>query len=383
MSYIYNCTGHKIRLPNIVDSSGVYVIDSEGRRYMDLESGVWCTALGHNNPRVGRAMKRQIDTVVHAGFSYSAPVVEDAAASILEITGLTGGRCVFLSSGSEAVELARQTSRLLTGKKKSMTLHDSYLGSYSSVIDREDGWHIFNWSRCIDCPSATEPGVDCEEVRRIPEDVSEFIFEPGSSSGFVRFPPKTLVENIVRVVRANGGKVVANEVTTGVGRTGYWFGYQHYDLEPDIVAVGKGIGNGYPVSVTAFSPQISADLEPSPFHYMQSHQNDPLGAAVVDEVIRIVTESDLVTKAADKGRVFAGQLQSLVDGTIITGFRGRGLMFAIDLRDQATGDQIFERLLERGYIIGNRDSLFRIDPPLTITEAEFTRFAEDFKAILS
>ncbi|MEE9533474.1 MAG: aminotransferase class III-fold pyridoxal phosphate-dependent enzyme, partial [Acidimicrobiia bacterium] len=170
---------------------------------------------------------------------------------------------------------------------------------------------------------------------------------------------------------------------TGVGRTGYWFGYQHYDLEPDIVAIGKGIGNGYPVSVTAFSPQISADLEPSPFHYMQSHQNDPLGAAVVDEVIRIVTESDLVTKAADKGRVFAGQLQSLVDGTIITGFRGRGLMFAIDLRDQATGDQIFERLLERGYIIGNRDSLFRIDPPLTITEAEFTRFAEDFKAILS
>ena len=84
-----------------------------------------------------------------------------------------------------------------------------------------------------------------------------------------------------------------NEVTTGVGRTGRWFGYQHYGLAPDIVAIGKGIGNGYPVSVTAFAPRAVDRLGGRPIKYAQSHQNDPLGAGVAREVIRVIREDGL------------------------------------------------------------------------------------------
>ena len=109
-----------------------------------------------------------------------------------------------------------------------MTLHDSYLGAYASVTDRSKDWYVFNWEKCQTCQKDIDCNPLCEALRKIPGDISDFVFEPGSSSGFVRFPPKAMIQNIARIVRNNGGKIIANEVTTGVGRTGLWFGFQHY-----------------------------------------------------------------------------------------------------------------------------------------------------------
>jgi len=228
---------------------------------MDLESGVWCTSIGHNNGRINKAIASQIGSLMHAGFCYSNQILEEASKSILDITNFTDGKCVFLCSGSEAIEISRQISRHLTGKKMSMTLHDSYLGSYASVTDRSKAWYIFNWEQCKQCRKNDNCDPLCESLQAIPQDISEFVFEPGSSSGFVRFPPDGLIQNIVKIVRNNGGKIIANEVTTGVGRTGKWFGYQHYDIEPDLIAIGKGIGNGYPVSVVSINQITVSELE--------------------------------------------------------------------------------------------------------------------------
>ena len=94
------------------------------------------------------------------------------------------------------------------------------------------------------------------------------------------------------MVKENDGLVLINEVTTGIGRTGLWFGYQHYDILPDIVAMGKGIGNGYPVSATAFAPSVIERLEGRPVKYAQSHQNDPLGCTIGLEVIKVIKKTD-------------------------------------------------------------------------------------------
>jgi acetylornithine/N-succinyldiaminopimelate aminotransferase len=220
-------------------------------------------------------------------------------------------------------------------------------------------------------------------LQDIPEDISDFVFEPGSSSGFVRFPPKALIQNLVNFVRNNSGKIIANEVTTGVGRTGKWFGYQHYDIEPDLIAIGKGIGNGYPVSVAAISEATVSELETEPFKYAQSHQNDPLGAAVVLEVIRQIEDNDLIAKAGQKGPVFLSKLESLVDNEIVLDVRGRGMMLAMDLPDKDIANEIYGDLIARGYILGNRGTSFRIDPPLILTEAEFDEFIDAFKAVLA
>lgn len=382
MNKIYNCTGHDLKIPNIVDSQGIYLVDESGKRYMDLESGVWCKSLGHKNPRINDTIKKQVDAIMHAGFCYSHNILQEAAKSVLSVTNFEGGKCVFLCSGSEAIEISRQIAKHVTGKTRSMTLHDSYLGSYSSVINRTAGWHIFNWETCKSCEKNEHCDPSCDALQTIPDDISDFIFEPGSSSGFVRFPPKSLIQHIVSIIRRNNGKVITNEVTTGIGRTGKWFGYQHYDIEPDIVAMGKGIGNGYPVSVAAINRKTLQELDTKPFKYAQSHQNDPLGAAVVREVIQTIQDNDLISQAAEKGAKFFAQLQSLVDGKTILAVRGRGLMFGLDIVNEDIGNAIFNALIEQGYIVCNRKALFRIDPPLIITESEFETFIETFRAIL-
>lgn len=383
MGNIYNCTGHELMIPNIVDSQGIYLFDEYGKRYMDLESGIWCTSIGHNNKQINDIIKKQIDSIMHAGFCYSNDILQESAKSVLSITNFEGGKCVFLCSGSEAIEITRQIAKHLTGKRKSMTLHDSYLGSYSSVINRIEGWYIFNWEDCKNCNKKDNCDSYCALLQDIPKDISEFIFEPGSSSGFVRFPPKTMIQNITKIIRKNNGKIIANEVTTGIGRTGKWFGYNHYDIEPDMVAIGKGTGNGYPVSIAAINNKTMNELKIKPFKYSQSHQNDPLGAVIVREVIRIIKEDDLISKADEKGSKFFTMLRSLVDKNLILDVRGRGLMFALDLANKNAGNQIFNELIKKGYIICNRESLFRIDPPLNITEDEFEEFINAFRAILA
>ncbi len=382
MSNVLNCTGHELKLPNIVDSAGAYLFDDRGNRYLDLESGVWCTPLGHKNARVNTAIMRQASSIAHAGFCFSNNIVEDAAKSVLEITGLDGGQCVFLCSGSEAIELARQICKHITKKPVTMCLHDAYLGSYSSVIHRENGWHLFDWRECAVCPNGEDCKSQCPKLKDIPDSVSEFVFEPGSASGFVRFPPASLIRNIVEIIRAQGGKIVVNDVTTGMGRTGEWFGFNHYQIEPDLVAIGKGLGNGYPVSGLAINRKTIGELKDDIFIYVQSHQNDPLGAAVAHEVIEVLIDEDLVSRAAILGGKFLKELQTLANSKCITEVRGRGLMLAVEFAEKTVGDRIYDQLLEKGYIVCNRGGMFRIDPPLVIEEADLLRFVEVFRSLL-
>ncbi len=382
MKHVFNCIGHTLKIPDIVRSDGVYVIDVNGKRYMDLESGVWCVSVGHRNPRVNKRISEQVDAIIQSGFSYSSPIVDSAAERVLDITGFYGGKCVFLCSGSEAIEIGRQITRHLTGYRLSMTLHDSYLGAYSSVSDRSTGWYLFDWKRCSNCELINNCKRDCELLKNIPEGISEFVFEPGSSSGYVRFPPVSLIRNLVEIVRQRGGKILVNEVTTGMGRTGKWFGYQHYGIIPDIIAIGKGIGNGYPVSVAVLGESIMGDLENNSFRYSQSHQNDPLGASIVKEVIDYIEEAGLLSGTQRNGKKFVRQLEHLVDGEILKSVRGRGLMIAIEVCDHSSTELICNELIKKGFIVGNRGSFIRIDPPLTITEHELDMFIEAFSGIV-
>jgi acetylornithine aminotransferase len=209
--------------------------------------------------------------------------------------------------------------------------------------------------------------------------VSDFVFEPGSSNGFVRFPPVGLIHTIVALVRERGGTVIANEVTTGTGRTGRWFGYEHYGITPEFIAIGKGIGNGYPVSVAVLRRGMAEQLDESRFVYAQSHQNDPMGARVAREVVDVIAREGLLSRAADNGEWLLGQLQDLVDGTIVKGVRGRGLMLAVDLADTDLTERLHSRLLDFGFIVGHRGWGFRIDPPLTIGEEKLGEFGIAFR----
>jgi len=272
-----------------------------------------------------------------------------------------------------------------------MTMTDSYFGAYGSAqMRREDEWFCFDWSQCAECPDPDDCSERCRHWATAAwERIGGFLFEPGSSSGLVRFPPEKIIRNIVGSVRKKDGLYLVNEVTTGVGRTGAWFGHQHYGIGPDVVAVGKGLGNGYPVSVTAFAPGTIERLGDEPVNYAQSHQNDPLGAAIALEVIRVIREERLIERSKDIGTTLTSGLERIKARTgRIVDIRARGLMVGLELRDDANGSftvRTHRELVSRGFVLGRRPgtSVLRLDPSLTIDPKDIEDFLETLEDVLS
>jgi acetylornithine aminotransferase len=375
-----------VLLPDIVRADNCHLFDVDGKRYVDLESGVWCTSVGHCNPRVLRAIGEQAARIGHTGYAYGSSVVDATAEEVLSRLGFDGGGCVFLCSGSEAVEYGVRVQQGFASRPLLMTMADSYFGAYGSAKTRDESeWFSFDWTACGD--GGCDEG--CEHWAEIPFDrIGGFVFEPGSSSGLVRFPSDNLVRAIVRTVRESGGLVLVNEVTTGLGRTGMWFGYEHYGIAPDIVALGKGLGNGYPVAVSAFTPGVVDRMGGETPHYAQSHQNDPLGAAVVREVIRVIDEEGLIARARELGAFLLEGLEGIRKRTgQIREVRGRGLMVAVELNDDPDASltaRVQPELVRRGFVVARRPGLnvLRLDPALTIERRDLGSFLATFEKVL-
>lgn len=376
MTHLLSC--HDIVKTDFVRAENCYLYDAQGRRYVDFESGIWCTALGHSQPRITQTMTEQLAQVMHLGTRYPNAQTETAARAVLDLVGLPSGRATFLSSGSEAVEFGAQALRRVTGRPLLLTFANSYLAAYGSAGGKQRAeWWLCDWQ------------VEGDGLDAIPFDqIGGFVFEPGGSgSGFVRFPPAPLVQAIVERVRAAGGWVMANEITTGMGRTGRWFGYQHYDLQPDVVALGKGLGNGYPVSAVALRSEIAMTLEQSSFRYAQSHQNDPLGCAVAQTVITLLREGAWIERGAALGASFLAGLQCLTRYPIVKEARGRGMLLALELHPHPTFTvaAAYHALLERGFLVGYypAGNVLRFDPALTIAEDDIAQLLETLTEMLA
>lgn len=387
MDHILRC--HEIVKEDFVRGNNCYLYDANGNKYLDLEAGVWCTLLGHNHPQINKTIKEQLDNVIHLNYRYTNLLAQEAASTLLDTVSLSDGRCIFLSSGSEAVEFAVQTARLLTGRNIFLTLSDSYLSAYGAAGTRASETCVcFDWQECRNC----ERTNGCENCRRfsdIPfDDIGAFVFEPGSSSGAVRFPPQKLINAIVKKTKDNNGMLIIDEVTTGLGRTGKWYGFEHYGLEPDLIAIGKGLGNGYPISAVAIRRNIADELERSKFHYVQSHQNDPLGCSIAREVIRVIKQEALVERSSCLGEYILAQLRE-IEGRhkVIKEVRGRGLMTGIEFiesHDKFSVGSIYRRMLDREFLIGYNPDLhiIRFYPALTIEKRAIADLVEQLDHVL-
>lgn len=383
------CSGYELVKTDMVRGRDCYLYDAHDKKYVDFEAGVWCTALGHNHRRVNHTIRTQIEQIVHLGYRYTNILVEEAAIAVLDTIPLSDGKCVFLSSGSEAVEFGVQITRRITGQPFLITLADAYLAAYGSAGRKNPKeWYCFDWSVCAACQRADDCDPQCRHLQQIPfERIGGLVFEPGNTGGLVKFPPRSLVQALVGKVKGQGGLVVVDEVTTGLGRTGAWYGFQHYDLQPDIVALGKGLGNGYPVSAVVMGQDVAARLEGSSFQYAQSHQNDPLGCAIAKEVVAVIREEGLVERS---NRVGTGFFQGLHDigrrHDVVKEVRGRGLMIVMEFEgdEHLSVTSVYRELLARGFLVGCKPvaNILRFYPPLTIGESDIAQLLQNLDHIL-
>ena len=373
---------YEIFNPNIVSADGCYVVDDTGKRYVDFESGVWCTSIGHNNKRVNDAIIKQLNTVSHAGYRYTSKVVNEAAEKVLDITKFDDGKCVFLSSGSEAVEFGVRVAKEVMDKQYLIRLDNYYLAAYGMSASKDsEQWISLDLSKYCGSPDAFLKDVEFDKI-------GAFVFEPGNASGTVKLPSVDLIKKIEARIKASGALIVVDEVTTGIGRTGKYCGFEHYDMRPDIVSFGKGIGSGYPVSVICMTKQVADKIEASGFRYAQSHQDDPLACAVVKEVLSVIRDNDYIQRAAHMGIVLEEELKTLMKKhACIKEVRGVGLMYALEFSDEASIglEKVHRELFDSGYIVGLHKvaNALRFYPPLIIEEAHIKNMAKTLDIILT
>lgn len=387
MEHILRC--HEIIKDDLVRGENCYLFDRNNKRYVDFEAGIWCTVIGHNNPRINKKISEQITKVTHLGPRYTNRLAEEAAMSLLETLSIRDGKCLFLSSGSEAVDFAINAARLITGRNLMLTFSESYLAAYGSAGTREgDNWAEISFNDCFDCKES-ECSEDCENIGEIDfREVGAFVFEPGCSKGLIKFAPKKLIKFILGQVKRFNGLTVVDEVTTGLGRTGRWYGFDHYGMKPDIIALGKGLGNGYPVSAVVMKKEIADALENRKFYYVQSHQNDPLACAIANEVIGVLREDELVNRSHKLGHMLVNRLNKIKDKSpVVKELRGRGLMVALEFSDtnhHLSVEVIAKEMLKRGFIIGynSKENVIRFMAALTIEEKLIDNMVENLSIVL-
>ncbi|KIX12348.1 aspartate aminotransferase family protein [Dethiosulfatarculus sandiegensis] len=354
-----------------------------GERYLDLEAGIWCTALGHGHEKIAAALKEQYTSLANLGIRFDNPLAQKASAMVLELTRMPQGKAVFLSSGSEAVEFGIKAAALATGRHRFVALKQTYLGAYGRAGNRETAsWLNLDAAKCLKCADP-DNCTECDVLRD--QDFSEiaaFVLEPGSGLGQVRFFPERMIQAVTDLIRRVGGLVVLDEVTTGMGRTGRWFGYEHYGIRPDIVCLGKGLGNGYPVSCVAVESKVAEVLQSSGFRHAQSHQNDPLGCVVACIVIEEMKRLNLVERAGRLGEFWGADLKRALEGfSQFKEIRGKGLMLAIELGEEQSvnmAERLFEGLIKRKIICGYSPgaNAIRFLPALTIDKQDLAQTTE-------
>ncbi|HWI65701.1 MAG TPA: aspartate aminotransferase family protein [Symbiobacteriaceae bacterium] len=365
MKHVLQC--HPVAPVEIVRAQGDSLYDRNGKRYIDFEAGIWCNALGHNHPRTLACLHRQADAVMHLGPLFSGSLTEAAATALLRHTPHPDGKVTFLSSGSEAVETGIRLARRLTGRRRLLSLGKSYLGAYGeSSQDSAEVWTKVDLTPCLTCP-LKECSARCPNLSHVePEQTAAFVFEPVLASGGILVAPPKLVRLLVGLVQEAGGLVVVDEVTTGFGRTGTWWGFEQDGVTPDIIACGKSLGNGYPVSAVIVSPAVAEAAERAEFRHSQSHQNDPLAAAMALEVIQTFEEERVLELVPAASAALVTALRGL-ESPLVADVRGLGLMYGLELTPGLV-DVVWPRMLHRGFMVGFKSplSLLRFLPPLVV-----------------
>jgi len=411
--------------PIAVRGEGCWIVASDGRRFLDAAGQAAVVGIGHGVPEIGRAMAEQSSHIAFAHTSqfHTAPA-EKLAARLLAVAPpnfRSGGRVYFTSGGSEATETAIKLARqyhLETGQKnryrvlsRRQSYHGSTLGamSVSGNVARRAPYEplIADWGHiapcfCYHCPfEKTFPQCElvCADDLQTHlqgskgNDAAAFIFEPvvGATLG-AAVPPEAYAERIAELCRKNGILLIADEVMTGMGRTGKPFAVQHWGIEPDMILVGKGIASGYaPLGAVLVSARVVEAFERGSGAFMHgfTYQAHPVSTAAGNAVFDYLESHKLFERVAPAGKNLRDGLSSLLPHRHVGDVRGLGLLLGVEfVKDEATrepfpkseniAEKVRQACLEenvltyptQGCVDGLRGDHILLAPPFTISPDE-------------
>jgi acetylornithine/N-succinyldiaminopimelate aminotransferase len=359
--------------PNIVmkHGKGMYLLDTEGKCYLDFIGGWAVNCLGHCPDIINDAIIKQAKTLINASPSfYNKPMLQFAK---LLTDNSCFDRVFFSNSGSEAnegaIKLARKYGeKFLNGAYEIITMINSFHGRTLATMSAT-GKKI--WENLYEPKVPGFKHVPLNDIDAIKASITSktcaIMLEPIQGEGGVNKADKAYIETISNICKGHGILLIFDEVQTGIGRTGKLFAYEHYGIEPDIMTLAKGIGGGYPLSALLTKEKLNI-FEPGDQGGTYSAQ--PLGMAVGMAVVEEIINKKLFINAEIQGNYILKKLDELKDKYKLKNIRGNGLLIAFDL-PCAKGTEIVDKCLQEGLILNSpRPSIIRLMPPLIVTEKD-------------
>lgn len=373
-------------------AQGTRVWDVDGSEYLDLTAGFGVLALGHAHPAVVEAVSRQAAFLPHAmGDVHPARLKVELLERLAALCPGALGVTHLGLSGSDAVEAALKTALLATGKPGVMAFEGAYHGLSYGALPLAGRAHFREpfaaqlATHVRQAPFAGPASTDFRVTESIlaSGEVGAVVVEPVQGRGGVRPAPPGLLPALADLCRRHGALLIADEIMTGLGRTGRLFAIEDEGIEPDLLLVGKALGGGLPLAAAVGTPEVMEAWRGRAGEALHTSTflGHPLAAAAALAVLDTIEREGLVERAATLGRFLLSELRSaLGDDPGVAEARGRGLLMGVVLRDPASGRpdgarawKVVEEMLARGVLVlpaGDRGEVIEISPPLIIEEAE-------------
>lgn len=391
----------------VENARGSAITDVDGNTFIDIIGGIGVNGLGHSHPKWVKALSAQLEKASVGSFSSEARI------ELLErITERPPGprlhRTQLYSSGAEAVESALRLAKCATGKYEFVSFSGGFHGKTQGVLSlmgssfkeklgpMVPGSHTVPYAYCYRCPVKLKYpscGMACVELAEKQIKLSSagavaaLIVEPIQGAAGNIAPPKDFLPALKSIAKKLDALLIVDEMITGFGRTGKYWGSEHSSVEADIVTVGKQFGGGFPISAVISRDEI-VEAKPwsNPSGSSSSYGGNPLAAAAAASALRVIDEEDLVENSRKVGAYFLEKLEPMVEKYPFIGeVRGTGLMLAIELvKDKQTKEpldksvslHLFQEFVKRGLLTLAYESTFRIQPAMTIDEATIDHVVE-------
>ena len=356
-----------------VRGEGAQLFDDTGKRYLDFLSGLAVTSLGHAHPAVADALSEQSRTLLHVSNLFGTEPGRDVAATLDRLIGGPPGKVFFCNSGAEANEAGIKLARKWGGHGKFVVVsaYGSFHGRTLATLHATgqpqkhetfqplpEGFRHVAWNDLDALAASIDPSV------------TGILLEPVQGEGGVNPATAEYFQGVRALCDERGLVFLVDEVQTGLGRTGEWFGFQHFGVQPDIVTMAKALGNGVPIGACWAKADVADAFVPG--DHATTYGGQPLATAAARAVLRTMEEEDVPARARSAGKRLTDALVAL-EG--VTGVRGLGLLLAAELAEPVAKD-VASRALDAGLVVNAvTDNALRLAPSLLVGDDEIDECA--------
>ena len=382
---------HNYRPLDVVIShaEGIWVYDVEGKKYMDFLSAYSAVNQGHCHPRILKALQDQAQKVTLTSRAFRNDQLPLLARELCELTGYE--MMLPMNTGTEAIETAIKAARrwgytvkgVEKNKAEIVTCAGNFHGRSITIVTFSTEENYRGGYGPFTPGFVTVPYGDADALEAaINENTVAFLVEPIQGEGGVVIPPQGYLRKTREICTRHNVLFIADEIQTGLGRTGKLFACEHEGVRPDVVAIGKALSGGfYPVSAVLSSREVLGVFNPG--SHGSTFGGNPLACAVAREALKVLVEEGMIENSARLGDYFLGRLQR-IESDHVELVRGKGLFIGVVLKHQAGGARRFcEALKERGLLCKEtHEHVIRFAPPLVITREELDRALERIEEVL-